>query len=111
MENKRFNLYSKTIKEIPLDKEMAETNLEISKVLKEQQERFTLNTDSEFWCSIYFKTRDQKEAFLKALNVDLRIEDKYIDGNNLAKRMKIKLPDNLEFREPKIKKDYSDLSS
>lgn len=59
---------------------------------KREASRFQDNTDTEFWAAIYFQSRAQKEAFLKAIGVDTEEEDKYIDGNKLAKTMGIELP-------------------
>lgn len=59
---------------------------------KNEQERFMLATDSEYWVGLCFQTRAQKEAFLAGANL-LQHGDKYIDGELLAKRMGIALPD------------------
>jgi hypothetical protein len=59
---------------------------------KREQERFQRATDSEFWFCVCFKTREQKERFLAALEL-LAQGDKYIDGEQLARRLKIELPD------------------
>lgn len=59
---------------------------------KNEQERFALATDSEYWVGVCFQTRAQKEAFLAGVNL-LQHGDKYIDGELLAKRMGIALPD------------------
>ena len=71
---------------------------EVSEVLaafkaraQEEQDRFTLVTDSEYWVGVCFQTREQKEAFLAAVKL-LQHGDKYIDGRLLAKRMGIELP-------------------
>lgn len=58
---------------------------------KNEQERFLLATDSEYWMGVCFQTRAQKEAFLAGVNL-LQHGDKYIDGELLAKRMGIALP-------------------
>ena len=58
---------------------------------KNEQERFLLATDSEYWIGVCFQTRAQKEAFLLGVNL-LQHGDKYIDGELLAKRMGIALP-------------------
>ncbi len=75
------------------------TGQEISEVLKAfkqraatEQARFEAATDSEFWLGVCFQTRAQKEAFLQGVNM-LQHGDKYIDGELLAKRMGIPLPD------------------
>lgn len=56
--------------------------------------RFALVTDSEYWGAICFRTRAQKEAFFGALGVlDLSIGARYFDGNAIAERLGIALPD------------------
>jgi hypothetical protein len=58
---------------------------------KAEARRFELATDSEYWCCLCFQTREQKEAFLGALNLLLH-GDKYIDGRVVAKQLGITLP-------------------
>ncbi|MBA8886147.1 hypothetical protein FHW12_000338 [Dokdonella fugitiva] len=58
---------------------------------KAESRRFELATDSEYWCCLCFQTREQKEAFLGALNLLLH-GDKYIDGRVVAKQLGISLP-------------------
>lgn len=45
-------------------------------------------TDSEFWFCACFASREDKEAFLKAVGL-LRKADKYIDGYELAKAVRV----------------------
>lgn len=47
-------------------------------------------TDSEFWFSVCFQTREQKEEFLKKAGL-FDIGDKYIDGLKVAAKMGINL--------------------
>lgn len=56
-----------------------------------EQSRFELATDSEFWFAVCFQSREQKEAFLKAISW-LSHGDKYLDGLTLAGQMGITLP-------------------
>ena len=58
---------------------------------KNEQERFLIATDSEYWVGVCFQTRAQKEAFLEGVNL-LQHGDKYLDGELLARRMGIALP-------------------
>lgn len=53
--------------------------------------RLKLSTDCEYWCCLVFETRDQKEAFLRAMKW-LHLGDKYLDGNTLAEIHRIPLP-------------------
>lgn len=46
---------------------------------KQEQDRFRLATDSEYWVAICFTSREDKEAFLRKHNLD-SLGDKYLDG-------------------------------
>jgi hypothetical protein len=48
-------------------------------------------TDSEYWFCVCFQTREQKEAFLKAVKW-FGHGDKYLDGAFVAKQMGVALP-------------------
>ncbi|EGY53133.1 hypothetical protein [Neisseria shayeganii] len=76
--------------------------------IKNESNRFELATDSEYWFAACFQTREQKEAFLKAIDL-LAHGDKYIDGRLLAEKLGITLPDaDVPYRtEGKIDKDYA----
>lgn len=76
--------------------------------IKNENNRFELATDSEYWFAACFQTREQKEAFLKALDL-LAHGDKYIDGRLLTEKMGIELPAaDVPYRaEGKIDKDYA----
>ncbi|EMK1731267.1 hypothetical protein V8N76_004573 [Salmonella enterica] len=60
--------------------------------LKREDKRFELATDTEFWVAVCFQTREQKEVFLRALAM-IEEGDKYIDGQRLAERLNIPLPE------------------
>lgn len=47
--------------------------------------------DSEFWIAVCFQSREQKEAFLRALNL-LDHGDKYLDGYVVAEKLGVELP-------------------
>ena len=49
--------------------------------------------DTEYWFAVCFQDRDQKNAFLAALDL-LKSGDKYIDGRVLAHRLGIALPES-----------------
>lgn len=52
---------------------------------KAEADRFTAATDSEFWFAVCFKDRDEKERFLRAAGVKVRLMgDKYLSGRDLA---------------------------
>ena len=64
--------------------------------------------DYEFWVAVCFQSREQKEAFLKAIKEP---RDKYIDGRKLAKRMGIELPDDRAIQKPlRVNKNLSALA-
>lgn len=49
--------------------------------------------DSGFWFAVCFLNREQKDAFLTALGINLEETDsQYLDGIDLAERLKIDLP-------------------
>lgn len=59
--------------------------------IKMENDRFQNTTDSEYWFAVCFQTREQKKAFLKAMNLFL-IGDKYLDGVEVAKQLGINIP-------------------
>ncbi|MBF1221576.1 MAG: hypothetical protein HXM21_00200 [Haemophilus influenzae] len=75
--------------------------------IKREDKRFELATDSEYWFCVCFQSREQCNAFLKAMDL-LEIGDKYLDGQEVAKKLGVKLPEaNIPYRtEGKIDKAY-----
>ena len=59
---------------------------------KDESRRFELATDTEHWFCVNFQTREQKDAFLKAMNL-WAIGDKYLDGQLVADVLGVALPD------------------
>lgn len=59
---------------------------------KQEADRFQLATDSEFWFAVAFQSREQKEAFLSAMQW-IANGDKYLNGVALADQMGIELPE------------------
>lgn len=53
---------------------------------KREAERFRLATDSEYWLAVCFKTREDKEKFLRNAKL-LGIGDKYMDGYAVAQAL------------------------
>ncbi|WP_245617247.1 hypothetical protein [Amycolatopsis taiwanensis] len=51
---------------------------------KREAERFRLATDSEYWIAVCFKSREDKERFLRNAGL-LAIGDKYMDGYAVAR--------------------------
>ncbi|MGI8310685.1 hypothetical protein [Saccharopolyspora hattusasensis] len=62
---------------------------------KREDERFRLATDSEYWFAVCFRTREDKDAFLKAARL-MAIGDKYLDGYAVARTLGIPMPTNEE---------------
>lgn len=54
---------------------------------KQEAQRFKNATDSEYWVAVCFKTRADKERFLRNLGLD-SLGDKYIDGHRAEKLLK-----------------------
>jgi hypothetical protein len=59
---------------------------------KREAERFRLATDSEFWIAVCFKSRDDKEKFLRNAGL-LAIGDKYMDGYAVARVLGVPMED------------------
>lgn len=86
--------------ELTLEQVESETLDELSEVEKSFRERmanenkrFRDMCDTEYWVAVCFTNREQKEEFLRSL--DLPIEEKYIDGREMARKINraIKTPD------------------
>ncbi|HED4399684.1 TPA: hypothetical protein R4323_001110 [Pasteurella multocida] len=80
---------------------------EFRNAIKRENNRFELATDSEYWFAVCFQTREQKEFFLRAMEL-FEHGDKYLDGQVVAKKLGIKLPEaKVPYRtEGKIDKSY-----
>lgn len=76
--------------------------------IKTENSRFQNTTDSEYWFAVCFQTREQKDAFLKAMNLFL-IGDKYLDGLEVAKQLGIDIPkaDIKYLPDGKVDKDFA----
>lgn len=65
---------------------------------KALREKIKSTTDSGYWCCLCFESREQKEAFLEGLGIS-DLGDMYIDGLEVARRLKFELPpSNMEYR-------------
>ena len=71
--------------------EVAEVSA-IVKRSKDEQARFVSVTDSEHWVCLCFRTRADKEAFLRGVGHTLANGDKYVNGHALAGRLGVALP-------------------
>ena len=83
--------------EIDSEKDLSELESGFRKRAADEGRRFALATDTEFWAAISFHTSEQRNAFFAALGVtDLSIGNRYFDGNAIAQRLGISLPDTPE---------------
>jgi hypothetical protein len=82
----------------------------------QQRQAIELANDSEYWFAVYFQTREQKEAFLqKMMTADgtpwSEQGDKYLDGQQLAKRHGIDVPPRpAPYKVGKLDKKLTDLT-
>ena len=75
---------------------------------KEEQKIFLENVDSEYWIAICFQSREQKEEFLRLAGW-LKYGDKYLDGLEIAEKMKIKIKHlTPKLRKVRIDKDWAE---
>lgn len=57
---------------------------------KDESARFRLATDSEYWFAVCFQSREQKEEFLRKMDL-FDIGDKYLDGQIVADRLGVEI--------------------
>lgn len=77
---------------------------------KQQQDAIELANDTEYWFAVYFQSREQKEAFLKAVDWFQR-GDKYLDGRFVAEKMGVTLPPReAPYKVGKLDKKLTDLT-
>lgn len=76
--------------------------------IKTENSRFQNTTDSEYWFAMCFQSREQKDAFLRAMNLFL-IGDKYLNGVEVAKQLGIDIPEaNIKYLpDGKVDKDFA----
>ena len=78
-----------------LEKDASQQLTAIQKAYREKAkligDQKTLALDSEYWVCLCFKSREQKEAYLKAKDW-ICDGDKYLDGTKIAASEKIPLP-------------------
>lgn len=58
---------------------------------QDENKRFRLATDSEYWFCVCFQSREQKDGFLNMLNLSC-LDDKYIDGSLFAEKLGVNIP-------------------
>lgn len=79
-----------------LDEDLGEQLSDLQKGFQErskkEKDRFRKATDPEFWFAVYFATREEKDAFLNAMNLRKNVfGDRYIDGRKWANQEGIDL--------------------
>jgi hypothetical protein len=95
---------------------MADEFAAIRAARDQQRQAVELANDSEYWFAVYFQTREQKEAFLqKMMAADgtpwSEQGDKYLDGQQLAKRHGIDVPPRpAPYKVGKLDKKLTDLT-
>lgn len=92
--------------ESDVEKELLDVEKSFRERMSVENKRFRDMCDTEYWFCVCFTSREQKDEFLRSLQ--LNPDEKYIDGKELARAVKrpIKTKD-LEFaRISKTSKDY-----
>jgi len=73
-------------------KEISATLAAFKAAASNEQQTFEDNTDSEYWFTVVFQNRRQKDAFLEATGW-VENHDKYLDGEWLAEELGVELPE------------------
>lgn len=95
------------------EKDMAAELTEVQKKfrasIRGDVDRYAATNDSEYWVSLVFDTREQKNDFLAQLGWS-GLGTKYIDGIELAEKLGVALPESPLELKFKMKKEYDGLS-
>lgn len=94
--------------EIDSKADLDEVQASFRERIKTENSRFQNTTDSEYWFAMCFQSREQKDAFLRAMDLFL-IGDKYLDGVEVAKQLGIDIPEaNIKYLpDGKVDKDFA----
>lgn len=96
--------------ETDVEEELSELLAGFKGRAKDENRRFMLATDSEYWFAVCFQTREQKEAFLTAMQW-IAQGDKYLDGQWVAKQLGVQLPPaDLRYNTGKSDRKLNDLT-
>lgn len=99
--NKKFEEKTKEI--------ISETLEKFKDSLKKEKDLFNDNTDSEYWFTVCFQTRKQKEEFLRKTGL-IKFGDKYLEGEKVAEKLGVELENKTPIiRKVKISEDYKKL--
>lgn len=94
--------------EIDSKADLDEVQASFRERIKTENSRFQNTTDSEYWFAMCFQSREQKDAFLRAMDLFL-IGDKYLDGVEVARQLGIDIPEaNIKYLpDGKVDKDFA----
>lgn len=92
------NVFEDTQAEIAVLKEAFKDPLQKE---REQKEKLT---DGNFWFAVYFKSKEQKEEFLKKSGASKITSGIYIDGVQLADIIGVQLQETPPLQKPELKK-------
>jgi hypothetical protein len=77
--------------------------------LQKAEQQYRDAVDTEFWFCVCFQSREQKDAFIRALGWG-DLGDKHMDGIELARRLGVEIPDVRIFGALEIKKTLRAMS-
>jgi len=76
------------------------TKEEISDVLaafrqraKAEESAKAKNVSTDFWFAVYFASQEQRDSFLRAVNLLSKMDDQYINGTDFAKAVGVDIPE------------------
>lgn len=92
------NVFEDTQAEIAVLKEAFKNPLQKE---REQKEKLT---DGNFWFAVYFKSREQKEEFLKKSGLSSITSGIYIDGEQLARHIGVEMDFTPNLIKPELRK-------
>lgn len=97
--------------EVDSKNDLTELQASFRKRMQAENNRLDLTTDSEYWVALCFTAREQKEEFLRKLNL-IQFGDKYLDGERVAKELGVELEEvEMKYQiSDKIDKDYQKLA-
>lgn len=72
--------------------------------------RMEAATDSEYWCCLVFQSREQLDTFIAATGWG-DVDERYHDGQAIAKKLGVALPPGPKFSKPRIDSVWAGLST
>jgi hypothetical protein len=76
--------------EVDSEVELNELQVAFREKAKAEKDMQVKNTDSEFWSCVVFKTKEQRDSFLKLLNINEE-DAQYINGQKLIKALELRI--------------------